>query len=818
MPFEFGPRRGTYVDVTEILNAEKPALSSEELGHFETLDLIYRSLCTLLYNYVPMSGHPGGSISAGRFMATLLFDTLNYDLAKPDREDADIISFAAGHKAMGLYSMWAIRDEVARLAAPELLPADAKFRLRLEDLLGFRRNPITKTPLFTMFGAKALDGHPTPATPFIRLSTGASGVGVASSLGLAFGAKDYFGANAPLVHIVEGEGGLTPGRVAEVLAGAGTASLGNAILHLDWNQASIDSNRVCREDGLPGDYVQWSPMELFHLHDWNVVYVPDGKDFQQVVAAQRAALANNNGQPTAVIYRTMKGWHYGIEGKAAHGAGHKLCSDGFCKALADLTGKADMMVPTCEAGKQRCQMGPDGAAIMEECFWESLQIVRKVIEDSRPTVEALAARLVAARDRLNRLNRHPRSGAPRVEAVYALAGEGASTPAELKLKPGSVTTLRAELGRALQHLNKASGGAIFAGAADLLGSTSVNIVGAGFGDGYWNAAKNPGARLLSIGGICEDGMTGVLSGLSTFGHHIGSGSSYGAFIAPLSHIAARLHAIGAQAKRSVTGQPYRPIFVICAHAGLKTGEDGPTHADPQPLQLLQQNFPKGTAITLTPWDPQEIWPLVAAALAKRPAIIAPFVTRPNEKVLDRAQLGLAPAEDAVNGVYLLRKPRGKGEGTIVLQESAAAYAFVEEALPLLDKDGIDLWIYYVSSAELFDLLPAAKQRSLFPEARAREAMGITGFTLPTLFRWVRSDLGLSMTLHPFRKGHFLGSGQGEMVLAEAGLDGKSQYKAIKKYVEALKKEGKMAGPVVKAAARTVVRRKARPKATSRKRR
>ncbi|MBI4573300.1 MAG: hypothetical protein HY713_08475 [candidate division NC10 bacterium] len=815
MAFEFGPRRGTYLDVVEILKTEKPPLSPEEIGHFESLDLIYRSLCALLYNYVPMSGHPGGSISSGRFVAGLLFDALSYDLAKPDREDADIISYAAGHKAMGLYSMWAIRDEVARLAAPHLLPTDVKFRLRLEDLLGFRRNPITRTPLFTKFGAKALDGHPTPTTPFIRLSTGASGVGVASSLGLAFGAKDYFGTAAPRVHIVEGEGGLTPGRVAEVLAGAGTASLGNAILHLDWNQASIDTNRVCREDGQPGDYVQWSPMELFHLHDWNVVFVPDGKDFQQIFAAQRGAAAITNGQPTAVVYRTLKGWQYGIEGKAAHGAGHKLCSDGFCKALGDLTGQADMMVPTCEAGKQRCQMGPGGAAIMEECFWESLQIVRKVIQDNRPTVEAFAARLAAARDRLNRLNRRPRSGAPRVEAIYELAAMGPSTPEELRLKPGTVTTLRAELGRALQHYNKVSGGAILAGAADLLGSTSVNIIGAGFGDGYWNAVRNPGARLISIGGICEDGMTGVLSGLATFGHHIGAGSSYGAFIAALGHIASRLHAIGAQAKHSVTGQAYRPMFVICAHAGLKTGEDGPTHADPQPLQLLQENFPKGTAITLTPWDPREIWPLVAAALAKRSAIIAPFVTRPNEKVLDRAQLGLAPAEEAVNGVYLLRKPRGKGEGTLVLQESAATYAFIEEALPLLDKDGIDLWIYYVSSAELFDLLSAAKQGRLFPEERGREAMGITGFTLPTMFRWVKSDLGRAMTLHPFRKGHFLGSGQGEIVLAEAGLDGRSQYKAIKKYVEALRRQGKGPATVVPAGTLKVAGRK--PKSKARKR-
>ena len=35
------------------------------------------------------------------------------------------------------------------------------------------------------------------------------------------------------------------------------------------------------------------------------------------------------------------------------------------------------------------------------------------------------------------------------------------------------------------------------------------------------------------------------------------------------------------------------MILVCAHAGLKTGEDGPTHADPQPLQLLQENFPHG---------------------------------------------------------------------------------------------------------------------------------------------------------------------------------------------------------------------------------
>jgi transketolase len=783
MAVAFGPRRAISVDISELSKVGEVPLSAEDLAHFETLDLVYRSVCALLYNYVPTSGHPGGSISSGRFVAGILFDSLDYDLGSPDREDADIISYAAGHKAMGLYSMWAVRDEMARVGAPALLPAAEKQRLRLEDLLGFRRNPITTTPLFTRLHVKALDGHPTPATPFVKLSTGASGVGVASSIGLALGARDHFGADAPRVHIVEGEGGLTPGRVAEALAMAGTGSLGNVVLHVDWNQASIDSDRVCREGGQPGDYVQWDPMELFFLHDWNVIYVPDGHDFQQVIAAQRYALAVDNGQPTAVIYRTHKGWRYGVGGKASHGAGHKLCSEGFYQALVELTGEGDSSLPTCDAADRRCA-GVGGGAVLEGCFWEALGIVRRQVEESRPAAEALSARLQAARERLERRARKPRQAAPRVTAAYELAARSTTViPEELRLELGTTATLREALARSLQLLNKASGGAFLTAAADLLGSTSVNVIAAGFPDGYWNAVTNPGARLLSIGGICEDAISGILSGVSTFGHNIGVGASYGAFMAPLGHISARLHAIGAQARHAVSGDAFRPMILVCGHIGLKTGEDGPTHADPQALQLLQENFPRGTAISLTPWEPQEIWTLVAAALAQRPSLIAPFVTRPSETVLDRTALGLAPPEAAVSGVYVLRRPRGKGDLTVVLQESAVTYAFVQEALPLLEREGIDPWVFYVASAELFDLLPREEQRALFPEERALEAIGITGFTLPTMYRWVRSDAGRDASLHPYQKGHYLGSGQGEVVLAEAGLDGESQLRAIKQYLD-----------------------------------
>jgi transketolase len=307
----------------------------------------------------------------------------------------------------------------------------------------------------------------------------------------------------------------------------------------------------------------------------------------------------------------------------------------------------------------------------------------------------------------------------------------------------------------------------------------------GFPDGYYHRGSNPEARSLSVGGICEDGLSCVLTGVSAFGVHLGAVASYGAFLAPLGHIASRLHAIGDQMRQETEPGPYRPFMLVCAHAGMKTGEDGPTHADPQALQVLQENFVPGSAVTLTPWEPAEMWPLVAAALQARPSLIAPFVTRPGETVPDREALGLAPVTDAAQGLYKLRAAQGTADGVVVLQGSAVTYAFVNETLPLLEEAGIDIDAYLVTSVELFDRLPADVREAIFPSAAAQRAMGITGFTLPTIYRWIRSDVGRVNTMYPFQKGHFLSSGVGDAVVHEAGLDGEGQTQRIKAYLDAL---------------------------------
>jgi len=765
----FGPRRAVWIDVAAAEDDFEPST----IETIERFDLVYRSLVSIMFNFT-QSGHPGGSVSSGRIVSSVLLEGLDYDIGDPNRPDADIVSYAAGHKALGLYAMLGLRDEICRIAAPELLPGADNLRLRFEDMLGFRRNPTQPTPLFGKFGSKALDGHPTPATPFVKLATGPSGVGVASSMGLAVAAADYYGTDAPRIHIVEGEGGLTPGRVVEALAFAGTAGLSNVVMHLDWNQASIDSDTVTREGDHPGDYVQWDPMELFYLHDWNVVAVPDGFDVGLVLTAQRRAQQIDNGQPTAIVYRTTKGWRYGIEGKKSHGGGHKMGSAAYLDSLAPLFGDDVTGLPSAD--------GTDPIAT-EAAYWATLERVRAVLA-SDPMTPAVAGRVRAASDRLASWRRIPRVGAPDVEAIYR-GLDPTTTPEGLQLEPGGATALRQQLGRVLGHLNAASGGALLIAAADLLGSTAISDAAAGFPAGFYHRRDNPLSRTLAVGGICEDGLTGVMTGVSGYGRHVGAGASYGAFIAPLGHIAARVHAISDQMRRQTDPSPPRPVVIVCGHAGLKTGEDGPTHADPQALQLMQENFVPGSAVTLTPWEPQELWPMVAAAFAARPSVIVPFVTRPSEAILDRAALGLAPAAESTRGVYRLKAASGDSAGAVVLQGSEVTYAFVQETMPLLEAAGIDLDVYVVTSPELFDLLDPAEREATFPDSVARNAMGITGFTLPTMYRWVTGEVGRAHTLHPFRGGHYLGSGVGAMVIHEAGLDGPGQFAGITRFIAAM---------------------------------
>ncbi|MCX5795148.1 MAG: hypothetical protein NTY77_06630, partial [Elusimicrobia bacterium] len=111
--FRLRPRRGVFL--------EAPAQPVADKAFFEDVDLCYRTLCAILFNFVPTSGHPGGSISSGRIVSGLLYEGLDYDFPRPERMDADQLLYAAGHKALGHYAMYSLRNELVRIGDPAQL-------------------------------------------------------------------------------------------------------------------------------------------------------------------------------------------------------------------------------------------------------------------------------------------------------------------------------------------------------------------------------------------------------------------------------------------------------------------------------------------------------------------------------------------------------------------------------------------------------------------------------------------------------------------------------------------------------------------------
>lgn len=761
-------KQGLYYKAEDLLQESDLQLSQTEQYALDRLDIIYRALCAILYNFA-QTGHPGGSISSGRIAQNLLFNQMAYNFQNPEEESADIISYAAGHKALGLYALWALRNEIVKNYAPDMLAPENR-QLRIEDLLGFRKSPQNNSKLFREFKAKSLDGHPEPLTPFVKLATGASGVGFGASVGLALGAALTYPQNTPKVHIIEGEGGLTAGRCAEAMAIASRAGLNNLIVHLDWNQASIDSDKVTAENGTPGDYVTWEPTELFYLNGFNVIFVKEGLNAAHVYAAQKFAEKLNNGQPTAIIYRTVKGWHYGLEGKASHGGGHKLCSPEFYKALEEFENTFGVKIPHLCEGQTA-----------EDCFYNNLLVIRKVITEQKDLFAYFATKIKYSAVRLQSLARIAKEF--KTEDVYTAFKPG-NVPAEFSFPAGQNPTLRATMAQALAKISKETSGTIFVATADLSGSTGAGKI-AVESNGFYNKQTNPNSRLIASGGITEDGLGAVMSGLSAYGKQIGVASSYGAFTSAMMHTQARLHAIGQQGYQEATGKGKNTFIIFTGHAGLPTGPDGPTHADPQMLQLIMENFPKGAAITLTPLDANDVWPALTAALNKRPAVLYPIVTRPNVKITDRATLGSNAQTQAQNGVYALYK-HPQAQGTVILQGSGVGEIFVQEVLPKIKADNLPINAYYVVSPELFDTLNETEQNAVLPVTELYRAIAITDFTIPTMYRWLKSVKGVEYSLSPFKNGKYLTSGQAADCYKEAGLDGESQINQIRYYLENLK--------------------------------
>ena len=222
------------------------------------------------------SGHPGGSLSATDFVATLYFGgTLRHDPANPADPERDRFVLSKGHAAPALYAV---------------LAQDGYF-------------PREWLPTLRKLGSH-LQGHTDMnKCPGVEVSTGSLGQGLSIGAGMAMGlAADAAkaGTDPRRVFVLMGDGELQEGQVWEAAMFAAHRKLTNLVAIVDNNNLQIDGH-LC-------DVVELGDIaSKFASFGWRVVEVSDGNDVEECQSALEFACANESDQPVAIILHTVKG-------------------------------------------------------------------------------------------------------------------------------------------------------------------------------------------------------------------------------------------------------------------------------------------------------------------------------------------------------------------------------------------------------------------------------------------------------------------------------------------------------------------------------
>jgi transketolase len=249
------------------------------------------------------SGHPTSGMSAADLMAVLFDGYLTYDFDDADNPGNDHLIFSKGHATPLLYALYkaagAIDDE-------ELMT----YRLR----------------------GSRLEGHPTPALPWVDVGTGSLGQGLPFGVGIAMAGRKLD--RVPYrVWVLCGDSEMAEGSMWEAFERA-------AFEQLDNLTAIIDVNRLGQRG--PTQYgwdtdVYRRRAEAF---GWNAIEV-DGHDVEAIDRAYAEAV-DTSGRPTVIIARTVKG--KGVEAVENVNGMHGKALDDVEAAVAELGGDRGLHV------------------------------------------------------------------------------------------------------------------------------------------------------------------------------------------------------------------------------------------------------------------------------------------------------------------------------------------------------------------------------------------------------------------------------------------------------------------------------------------
>ena len=253
------------------------------------------------------SGHPTSSMSAADLIAVLLVKYLQYDWSKPKDPNNDHLIYSKGHASPLCYAMFKAAGAITD-----------------QELMTFRK-----------FGSR-LQGHPTPAIPWVDVATGSLGQGLPIGVGVAL-AGQYLDKLPYHVWVLCGDSELAEGSIWEAIDKAGHYQLANLTAIWDINRLG---QRGETEYGWNVD-VYRRRVEAFGCHP----IVIDGHDVSAIDRAYGEALSNT-GKPTVIIARTIKGKGFSeIENKDGW-HGRALPPDMAERAIKELGGIRNLKVKT----------------------------------------------------------------------------------------------------------------------------------------------------------------------------------------------------------------------------------------------------------------------------------------------------------------------------------------------------------------------------------------------------------------------------------------------------------------------------------------
>jgi transketolase len=253
------------------------------------------------------SGHPTSSMSAADLIAVLISRHLQYDWSRPKEPNNDHLIYSKGHASPLCYAMFKAVGAVSD-----------------DELLTFRK-----------FGSR-LQGHPTPALPWVDVATGSLGQGLPVGVGVALAGKNLD--KLPFhVWVLCGDSEIAEGSIWEALDKAGKYGLTNLTPIVDVNRLG---QRGETEYGWQTD-VYAARVAAFGCNP----VVIDGHDVGEIDRALGAA-RGSRGKPTVILARTVKGKGFSeIEDKDGW-HGKALPPDMAERAIKDLGGERNLRVET----------------------------------------------------------------------------------------------------------------------------------------------------------------------------------------------------------------------------------------------------------------------------------------------------------------------------------------------------------------------------------------------------------------------------------------------------------------------------------------